>query len=292
MKFQLVAPDHDYDSGLITGGINGVTVWFSALVQALKWHGHDAETVSVHQKLNADYVFIQSEAMKFPAIRDYAKEGGRVICLLQHFDLSPNGYPVFDKVRAMAWQIFTQWEGDVLRGESYPLFPHAYNDLGDDRVSMKREGSIVFAGNSYSQRNESWFDGLNVCRVYRTLPDKLFAIYRGADVCVNLHGDFQKNIISALPNRVSNYAGMQINERFWNVLGSGGVLITDWVPQMERWFSKNELIIGESKDDFQELVRYYSVHRTEALRKLKSAQEKVRSYHTYRHRVSDIFKYL
>lgn len=292
MKFQLVAPDHEYNSGLVTGGINGVTVWFNALAQALRWHGHDAQTVSVHQALSADYVFIQSEAMKYPGIRDYAREGGKVICALQHFDLSPNGYPTFEKVRGMAWQIFTQWEGEVLRGRDYPLFPHAYNDLGDDRVSIKREGSIVFAGNSYSLRNESWFDGLQIVRVYRTLPEIMFAVYRGADVCVNLHGDFQKNIVSSLPNRVSNYSGMQVNERFWNVLGSGGLLITDWVPQMERWFKKEELIIGDTKEEFQELVKYYVDHKKEGLDKLKVARERIQKEHTYRHRVAGIFKYL
>ena len=263
-----------------------------ALARALKWHGHEAETVSINCHLTADYVFIQSEAMKYGEIREYAERGGKVICFLQHFNLSPNGYPEFRKIRKMSWQIFTTWEGDCLEDVEYPFIPHAYNDLIDDRKSIDRKGAIVFAGNSYSQRNEDWFNGLDITRIYKTLPQDIPAIYRGADVCVNLHGDFQKNKISHLPNRVSDKPGMQINERFWHVLGCGGLLITDWVPQMERWFKKDELIIGETKDEFQYLVNYYRNHRKEGLDKLKTARERIQRKHTYRHRVSDILKYL
>lgn len=294
MKFELVAPDHDYSTAMqVHGGVNGVTVWMDGLAQALRWHGHEAEVVSINHHLTADYVFIQSEAMKYPEIKEYAeKNGGKVICLLQHFNLSPNGYPEFRKVRALSWQIFTAWEGALLEGKEYPFFPHGYNDLLDDGISIDRKGSVVFIGNSYSLRNEGWFDGLDVTRVYKTFPKDVPAIYRGADICVNMHGDFQKNIVSSLGNRVSDKPGMMVNERFWHILGCGGLLVTDWVPQMARWFSEDELIVGHNKEEFQELVRYYATHKQEGLDKLKSARNKVRKYHTYKDRVADIFKYL
>lgn len=293
MKFQLVAPDQDYSTAMLThGGINGGTVWLDNIARALRWHGEEAELVSINHPLTADWVIVQSEVIRYRIIREYAEKGGKVICLLSHFNPAHRKYARLDEIQNWSRIIFTPWEGELLQGVEYPFLPHAYGDLMDDGVSVDNRGSVVFAGNSYPLRYEGWFDRIGLTRISRTLPWDMPAVYRGADVCVNLHGDFQKNIVSNESSRVSDKKGMMVNERFWNILGAGGVLITDWVPQMERWFKKEELIVAHDKREFEELVKYYKTRKQEGLDYLKVAREKVRSMHTYRHRVIDMLKYL
>ena len=248
MKFQLLTPDHDYSSAMISGGVNGGTAWLYNIADALRILGQEAEIKSVTQRLEADYVIVQSVSMISALFLDnFVGRGGKVLCLLEHFNYPHKDYLRYNMVRAMSKHFLTAWEGEVLEGIEATFFPHAYNDLIDDGKT-ERKGSIVFAGNSYNLRSEDYFDGLNVTRIYATLPKDMPAIYRGADVCLSLHGNFQKNIISKEKNRLSDKPGMMINERFWGILGAGGLMVTDWVPQMARWFDKDELIIGESKE--------------------------------------------
>jgi len=83
-----------------------------------------------------------------------------------------------------------------------------------------------------------------------------------------------------------------INERFWNVLGAGGLLVTDWTPQMGKFFNKEDLIIGEDIDDFKAKVKYYSEHKQEGLDKLKKVRDIIRKEHTYKERVKVILEKL
>lgn len=300
MKFELVAPDHDYSSAMVTGCVNGGTVWLDNMAQALRKLGHEAEMRGVTQYLNLgkdiDYVIVQSEHIYFEHIRDFADKGGKIIALMGHFKDDHPVYAGLDTVKGLSNKLFTPWSGPCAEG--IDLLPHAYNDLSDDRKRVDRRGSVVFAGNTYSLRNESWLRGramfkeLKITRIYKTLPKDLYAVYRGADVCVNLHGDFQKNIVVDDLNRLSDKPGMMINERFWQVLGAGGLLVTDWVPQMGRWFREDELIVAHSKEEFYDLVTYYQKHKKEGLAKLQTAIQRVRDSHTYRHRMADMLPHL
>lgn len=293
MKFILVAPDHEYESAMVSGGVNGGTVWLDNIAQALRWHGHEAELASITENhLEADYVIVQSEFIHFSGVTEFVATGGKVLCLLGHFNSDHPEYPTMQTVRALSRHILTPWEGDVLDGFYTLLMPHAYNDLVDENINWNWRGNIVFVGNSYPLRNEDWFKSLDIHRVYGVHPKELPAIYRAANVCVNIHGDFQKNLLAQKGNRISNKPGMMINERFWNILGSGGLMVCDWVPQMGRWFTQDELIIAHSQEEFYDLVSYYNIHKEEGLVRLAGAFEKVRKMHTYKDRVRDMFHYI
>lgn len=293
MKFQLPAPDHEYESAMISGGVNGGTVWLDNIAQALRWHGHEAEMVNVNKELDADFVIVQSEVIKWHPCREFSQKGGKIICLLSHFTGGHYHYAPVPKIMEWSKYIVSTWEGEVLDcvNQKALLFPHAYGDLMDTG-KINRRGSVVFAGNTYPLRKENWLEGIDVTRIYGTLPQDMPSIYRGADVCLNFHGDFQKNIISNESSRVSDKAGMMINERFWNILGSGGLLITDWVPQMERWFRKEELIVAENPKEMRELTEYYKIHVKEGLDKLSVARKRVQKEHTYKERVKDLLKWI
>lgn len=292
MKFQLISPDHDYSVGLVSGGINGGTVWLHNMADNLRALGHDVEVVPIRYKVDGDFVIVQSESMaNCPSLDNFVGRGGKLITLLGHFK-DHRDYMRLKDVMAQSSYMFTPWEGELLNGIEAVTLPHGYNNLIDDGKSMNRKGSIIFSGNTYNLRSESYFNGLDITKINAVLPKELPAIYRAADVCVNIHGDFQKNIVSPETNRLSDSSGMMINERFWFVLGSGGLLVTDWVSQMANWFSKDELITAETPEEFTELVNYYKNHKQEGLKKLEKAREKVQSEHTYKKRMELMLTYL
>jgi len=287
MKFYLPCSDHNYKD--INGNtfINGGTVWLDNIARALRHHGHDAELIPLTGDWNsADAVILQSEWSGMPNWHEFK---GKKICMLGHF--CSHVYP--DPKQAGADLYFSTWSGDVIKNFPHKVhfMPHAYSDLMDDGKSFNGI-EIPFAGNTYPLRGESWIDGIGVEMIKSTHPEKMFGIYRGAKVCPNIHGPFQKNIVSTLPSRIANEEGTMINERFWNVLGADGVLVTDWTPQMAEFFDKEDLIIGENKEDFQEKIKYYSKHKQEGLDKLKKVREKIKKEHTYKERVKIILENL
>lgn len=287
MRFQLVAPDCDYAYGLKSGGINGGTVWLDNICQALNHLGHDAFLSQTSQKIDADYAIVQSEFIENRNIIEYKQKGGKVICLVSHFKC--DHYPPIERVKELSDILVTPYEGLLTASIDALYLPHAYNDLADDG-KVESRGEIVFSGNSYDLRREDWFEGLDITRINGLLPKDLPAIYRGADVCVNIHGGWQKGDVSHLSCAVADKPGYLINERFWHVLGSGGLLVTDWVPSMEKWFKKDELIVANTKKEFQELVKYYNQNKKAGLALLDKAIERVRREHTYVHRVEKLLK--
>lgn len=291
MKFQLVAPDCHYETGLLHGGVNGGTVWLDNIAKALRYWGHDAELLQIDKDIKADYLLIQGEFVDNEKVVNFKRDGGKVITLLSHFNC-PH-YPSLERIKELSDFIATPWEGEVCYSVEAYFMPHAYNDLDeDDQTSQDFQGEIIFVGNTYELRHEGWIDKIGVTRLKGIHPALLPPVYRGANVCLNIHGDFQKNIVSDKPSRVADKPGVMINERFWSVLGSGGLLITDWVPQMDKWFSEADLLAYKTEEEFREKVAYYNKHKEEGLEKLKKARELVRKKHTYRHRVKGLLKYM
>ena len=262
---------------------------------ALRACGHEAELINLTDDYQGcDWLIIQSEwadmddNAKMPNYRDFKRGGGKSIVLLGHF--IKHVYP--DPKNVQADVLVTVWSGECV--SDFPeakFFPHGYSEE-NDLEGVTNLGDVVWAGNSYPLRKEDWFSGLEITRISGILPRNLPAIYRGANVAVSLHGDFQKNIVSNEPSRIADKPGTMINERFWQLLGCGALMVTDWTPQMERFFSKDDLIVGETKEEFQELVKYYSVHREEGLNKLAKARELVRENHSYRHRCERLLEWL
>lgn len=292
-EFRVSAGDTTYEEGVKSGVINGGTVWLDNIAQALRWHGHQAQMESWHQPEGYDYLMCMSEFVHHGDIMEFGRVNpGKLIVMLDHFISGHKTYLDIETMKEITGYFFTTWEGELLDGFNAHFLPHAYNDLADDKITIDRRGSVVFVGNSYGLRKEDWFKSLSITKVRGVLPGALPAIYRGADVCVNLHGDFQKGIVVEGDERVADKPGMMVNERFWTVLGSGGLLVTDWVPQMARWFSEDELIVAHSEKEFKELVEYYVVHHDEGVKKLEPVRDKIREMHTYRNRAEDMLKHM
>jgi hypothetical protein len=80
------------------------------------------------------------------------------------------------------------------------------------------------------------------------------------------------------------FMGVDLNERVFKVLGSGGLTVTDAVPAYAEWFSPDELLISRSPDEFHETVRMI-LSDTSAFDEIRRrGQRAVLERHTYVHR--------
>jgi hypothetical protein len=284
MRFKLPACDPQYLQANNIPFYNGGTVWLHNIAHALRYLGHEAEVISLGEDYNdCDYVIIQSE---WTAMPQYQTCRTKKIVLLGHF--IKHVYP--DPRHMNADYLITTWKGECTDGFNAHFIPHAYSNLIDDGGS-KYAGDIVWAGNPYPLREEGWFNGIDVTRITGH-PTELLMNYRSAKVCLGLHGDFQKNIVSKEESKIADKPGEMINERFWNVIGAGGLLVSDFVPQMLEFFDESELIIGKTKEEYQEKVRYYQEHKDEGIELLQKARDKILAEHTYINRVNKLIELL
>jgi fructose-specific component phosphotransferase system IIB-like protein len=282
MKFILPCSDHDYKLGLESGTINGGTVWLNNIAEALKALGHKAKLGELETEHEADIMIIQSEWVGSIAYQTF--KGKRVV-LMGHFIKAV--YPDPKEIKAKK---FTTWKGECTEGFDAEFLPHAYSEFIDKKEATYK-GDIIWCGNPYSLRNQGWLDGLDLTAITGTLPWDVSAIYKG-NVCPNIHGDFQRGIVGNDPARVADKPGYMINERFWQVIGCGGILIQDWNPQVYEFFNEDEIIMCRTKEDFQEKIKYYAKHKEEGIKFYERAREKILNNHTYKNRCQQLLQSL
>jgi spore maturation protein CgeB len=86
--------------------------------------------------------------------------------------------------------------------------------------------------------------------------------------------------------------GIDINERVFKVLGSGGVAVTDSVAAYREWFTEDELVVPKSVDDFHDMVRLLlsepNMRETFSHRGALAVEER----HTYFHRARRVLALL
>lgn len=81
--------------------------------------------------------------------------------------------------------------------------------------------------------------------------------------------------------------------RIWDVLGSGGFLLTNYQAEIPEYFEiGRDLEVYESMDDLIFKVDYYLNHEAERLKIALSGYEKTAAYHTYEMRLAKMLKTL
>lgn len=86
--------------------------------------------------------------------------------------------------------------------------------------------------------------------------------------------------------------GIDVNERVFKVLGSGGMTITDVTPAYHEWFADDELLVPSSLDEYHAMVE--QTLRDDALRRRyrDRGRRAVWSRHSYAHRAGAILAHL
>jgi hypothetical protein len=84
--------------------------------------------------------------------------------------------------------------------------------------------------------------------------------------------------------------GVDINERVFKVLGSGGLALTDATPGYRAWFSADELLVPESVDDFRALAQAALSDPDAMQHRRQRGLQAVLDRHTYAHRALEFMR--
>ncbi|MCL5997264.1 MAG: glycosyltransferase [Chloroflexi bacterium] len=86
--------------------------------------------------------------------------------------------------------------------------------------------------------------------------------------------------------------GIDLNERVFKVLGSGGMTVTDVAPGYREWFSADELLVPGSEAEYHDMVR--QVLSDEGMNSIyrRKGYAAVMARHTYAHRAQVVLDYL
>lgn len=75
--------------------------------------------------------------------------------------------------------------------------------------------------------------------------------------------------------------------RIWDVLGSGGFLLTNYQAEIPYYFEEGkDLVCFDGIDDLREKVRYYLAHEEERAAIARSGYQKVKAHHSYVERIN------
>lgn len=79
--------------------------------------------------------------------------------------------------------------------------------------------------------------------------------------------------------------------RTWDILGCGGFLLSNFQQELCEYFVPGEdFVYYESADDAVEKVAYFLSHENERIEIAHNAVEKIAAYHTFNHRVEEMFR--
>ncbi len=77
--------------------------------------------------------------------------------------------------------------------------------------------------------------------------------------------------------------------RVWDILGSGGFLMTNYQPELELYFDlKQDMVVFESKEELEEKTAFYLEHEKERMEIAHRGYEKVKQFHTYEQRIQQM----
>lgn len=137
------------------------------------------------------------------------------------------------------------------------------------------ELSKYFKVHVYSNSDTSDFLNIQYCGsvdYWSQMPK----VFRASKINLNMT---IPNIKSGIPLRV------------WDILGSGGFLLTNYQAEIPYYFEEGkDLVCFDGIEDMRDKVRYYLSHEEERAKIARSGYEKVKERHTYVDRLSKILK--
>lgn len=82
-----------------------------------------------------------------------------------------------------------------------------------------------------------------------------------------------------------------ISQRIWDVMSVGGFLLTNYQPELEKYFEiGKDIEVFHDLDELMEKIDYYLKHEEERIRIAMNGYKKVRAYHKYSNRLEQILK--
>ncbi len=268
--------------------VNGASMLLMHHLHALKDMGAETVVYRYGQPIpdDVDWVIFQGEGYNI-AQRELSRCRAKKICWIGHFKPHVR-YGILDLQHIRADIYHTQWTGECVKYAEEELqsklhyLPHAGCDCTKEGV-REHAAPVVFVGNTYPERTQDWLTYAGV-QPQRCATDKINNLYASALVCPNIHGDFQKNMVTDY----MQVPGEMINDRIFQVILSGGFAISDNTPIVKEFFSADEVPYAETKEEFKELITHFVNHPLERLSYMRKAKEKILSHHLYKHRWKEL----
>lgn len=133
----------------------------------------------------------------------------------------------------------------------------------------------------------------------RRFPVHLYSASDASDLPVHAHGTvnthtqmpliFHHSQINLNITAKSIRSGLSL--RIWDILGCQGFLISNYQSEIPDYFTPDEdLVMYSSKEELLELTSYYLAHPEKCREIAKNAYEKIKQYHTYPVRLSQMIE--
>lgn len=151
-------------------------------------------------------------------------------------------------------------------------------------LAHKRKGNISMIRNIFKHLNlervkvfgdNSWEKYAGI-KTSLTKGTDWVQLYHQSAISPNLHIFRQKD------------KQLLVNDRTFHIPLFGGFQISD-NPLTRKFFSEDEVVIGENAKDFEEKFFYYLDHPLERSSFVKKAQQRVKNNHSYFNRIARIF---
>lgn len=132
----------------------------------------------------------------------------------------------------------------------------------------------------YVQKIGQYFniDTLKKVRDIKLSMDDERKVYSSSTISLNIHEDHQRKF------------GGDFNERTLKIIASGGFEICDNVKVLRKYFTSDELVIGENTQDWFEKIDYYLKNPDKRISIIANGKKKVLALHTYQNRVEQIIQ--
>ncbi len=144
-----------------------------------------------------------------------------------------------------------------------------------ERAEIIRGLSSRFSFKLYSGKSTAQYPEVNnmgMVDYYREAP----VVYKNSKINLNIS---RRSIQSGIPQRV------------FDIMGCGGFLLTNYQADfMEHFIPGEDFVYYENRQDLTEKVAYYLSREEERKQIALSGYEKVKQFHTYRHRVAKMLQ--
>lgn len=141
------------------------------------------------------------------------------------------------------------------------------------------KGKILRLLSGFSRRLgiSSLTEFANVRRMSISIDDER-KLYASAKICANIHEYYRDGTTKGFSN-----------EREFKTTASGGFLVSDYIPGMERYFELGkEIVAVKSADEWFAKIDYYLNHEVERKKIQEAGTARVLREHTYAHRVEQL----
>ena len=155
--------------------------------------------------------------------------------------------------------------------------PHAVEPKAYPVKEIIKRYDVCFVGNINGHKRVDFLD-----RMFKEFPNFFFGKRLFEEAA---------EIFSASRIVLNSSIGDDINMRVFEALATKSLLLTEWLPTMERLFKDGEhCVMYRTLDEAVEKARYYVEHEDEAKAIAERGYQEVMAKHTYAHRLTQALR--